>query len=142
MQYEVSRVTESLQMFTTTITAIVTNVTVRTVTHIKQWTIFSNIMGISEPTFLKILHNCLVFHSPCLFSQICNTKLSVSTKLVMLCVTAHLLATEMITFLDKEMPLFLWSAIQLFTYASRSGHFAMYRVAHEMSYYFIIPLKL
>jgi len=68
-------------------------------------------MGISEPTFLKILHNCLLFHSTCLFSYICNTKLSVSTKLVMLYVTTHLLVSEMITFVDTEIPWFQWSVI-------------------------------
>jgi len=68
MQYEVSTVTESFKILTTTITVIVTTVTVLTFIFIKQCNIFSTIMGISEPTFLKILHNCLVFHSPCLFS--------------------------------------------------------------------------
>lgn len=68
MQYDVSTVTESFKIFTTTITVIVITVPVLTFIFIKQCTIFSTTMGISEATFLKILYNCLVFHSTCLFS--------------------------------------------------------------------------
>jgi len=42
----------------------------------------------------------------------------------MLCATAHLLASQVIIFVDTEMLLFLWSVIHFFTSDSSLGHFA------------------
>ena len=115
-------VKSSLQLSSTN-----TIVTVETCTFFKHYSIFSTIKGITDLTFLERCHNCLRCHSPHLFCQ-------ESVPATMLCATSHSPSSKTITLLATQIPLFLLSAIQFFTSASRSGHFTI--LSCRPRYYF------
>lgn len=115
-------VTESPEIFTDIITLIITVVTAQTsnffqITHHLQiyqrhyWSFFKDFTIVSRFTD----------HAS---SDILQHQIGVPAKLVIPCVTTHLLASKWSLLQTKKFCCFLWSVTQFFTSASRSGHFA------------------
>lgn len=74
----------------------------------------------SELMLLAKLHNCLVFHSSCLFINLyCQV---FPAKSVLPCVNCHYLKWITIIIAGIKIPQFLWYVIHFFSSASTSGH--------------------